>query len=308
MQLTNLFWDGIADDRKEHVSKEAGKVGTLRAGDSGVMSKGGDVVGGCHRRSYVRSFLGLETELPQRDNLLMFELGKANESIWMDKLRRTWPGTIKQEEEIPIKWSTSKMPVSGRPDIVLCDANGQPKLGIEHKAICSLWTARDVSFELTPKTKHLIQAAHYGWQLAVPYRLVYTQYTNFALPDWAHKMFPAGHPLVELSDKGKPKHIKPHITVYEVGFGKGDVIQYRLEGESRWTVTPWSTTDIQRYYEFVSSMEEKKVLGSRPTAMKSDGSQAGYSDCAYCPLQEICDKYENKWEEWNEQVKKICAD
>ena len=308
MNLTALFWDGIVSDRKEHVSKERDKIGNLRAGDSGVMVRGGDVSGGCHRRAYVRTFLGLETEAPEQNNLLMFELGKANEVVWLDKLKRSWPGLIKQEEEIPIKWNTSNgVNVTGRPDMVLCKADGTPMLGIEHKAICSLWTARDATFDNSPKTKHLLQAAHYAWKLNIPYRLVYTQYTNFATPDWSGKMFPPNHPLVEVNDKGKPKHVHPHITVYEIGFGKGNVIQYRLEGSNEWTTTPWSPADIERYYEFVSSMPENKVLGSRPATMKANGKDAGYSDCNYCPLREICDNHENKWEKWNDEVKKFCV-
>lgn len=306
INLTNLFWSGIADDREKHSEGEVAKLGNLRAGDSSVMTKGGDIIGGCHRKSFIRSFAGIEGEVPEPDNLLMFELGKANELIWMDKLRRSWPGAIKQEEEIPIKWTTSRgVAVTGRPDIVLCKADNSPVLGIEHKAICSIWTARDVSFEVAPKVKHLIQAAHYAWKLGVPYRLVYSQYTNFAIPDWAGKMFPPSHPLVEVNEKGNPKHVKPHITVYEVGFGQGNVIQYRIEGAPTWSVTPWSTSDIERFYEYVSSMTEKKVLGPRPTPVKVDGKKASYSDCSYCPLVEVCDKYENNWEKWHEEVSKF---
>ena len=308
MNLTNLFWSGMDDDRKQHVEKEKGKVGNLRAGDSGVMSRGGDITGGCHRRAYVRTFLGLETEVPEPNNLLMFELGKANEVIWIDKLKRSWPGLIKQEEEIPIKWVTSNgVNVTGRPDIVLCKADGTPMLGIEHKAICSLWTARDATFDNSPKTKHLIQAAHYAWKLDIPYRLVYTQYTNFATPDWAGKMFPPDHPLVETNEKGKPKHVHPHITVYEVGFTASGGIQYRPEGSNEWTNTPWSTADIERYYEYVAALRDRKVLGPRPVGVKANGKEAGYSDCSYCPLVDICDKHENKWEAWHEAVKKKCS-
>lgn len=309
MNLTNLFWDGIYKDREEHEDGEKKKLGNLRAGDTGVMTRQGDIVGACPRRAYVRSFLGLESEPPERENLLMFELGKANELIWVDKLKKSWPGTIKQEEEIPIKWTTkSGTNVTGRPDVVLCDAGGNPKIGIEHKAVCSLWTARDVSFELVPKTKHLFQAAHYAWKLGIPYYLVYTQYTNYAIPgDWAAKMFPVGHPLVELSDKGKPKHVRPHVTIYNVGITKEGYIRYGMEGEAEWITTPWSVEDIERYYEFVVAIKERKVLGARPLTKKVNGDKAGYSDCNYCPLKETCDNYENNWEGWNEEVKKQCV-
>lgn len=306
MNLTQLFWSGIEDDRTQHKEKELAKLGNLRAGDSGAMTRGGDVIGGCHRRAYLRSFLGLEAELPDADSLLMFEIGKANELVWVDKLKRTWPGLIKQEEEIPVKWVTQRgVNVTGRPDIVLCRADGTPMLGIEHKAICSLWTARDVSFELTPKLKHLMQAAHYAWKLNIPYRLVYTQYVNYAVPgEWAAKMFPPAHPLVETNDKGAPKHVRPHVTIYEVGFDTNGIIQYRVEGSETWFKTKWATSDIERYYEFIAAMAEKKALGPRPTAVKADGKKASYSDCNYCPLLDVCDQYENKWEAWHEEIRK----
>lgn len=309
MNLTQLFWSGIADDREKHTAGEVAKLGNLRAGDSGGMTRGGDVIGGCHRRAYLRSVLGIEAEIPDAESLLMFEIGKANELVWVDKLKRSWPGLIKQEEEIPIKWTTtSGVNVTGRPDIVLCKADGTPMLGIEHKAICSLWTARDVSFELTPKLKHLMQAAHYAWQLNVPYRLVYTQYVNYAIPgDWAAKMFPPSNPLVEVNDKGAPKHVRPHVTIYEIGFDATGLIQYRLESAPVWTKTRWSVSDIERYYEFVSAMKERKALGPRPTPVKADGKKAGYSDCSYCPLSDVCDKHENNWEKWHDEVKNRCA-
>lgn len=306
MNLTQLFWSGIGNDRTEHTAKEAEKLGNLRAGDSGAMTKEGDIIGGCHRRAYIRSFLGLEAEVPDNNSLLMFEIGKANELVWMDKLRRSWPGTIKQEEEIPIQWTTKNgVKVTGRPDIVLCNADGKPMLGIEHKAVCSLWTARDVTFEQSPKLKHLMQAAHYAWKLAVPYRLVYTQYVNYAVPgEWAAKMFPPGHPYVELNDKGAPKHVKPHVTIYEVGFNSAGMIQYKPEGEQSWFTTKWSTGDIERYYEFVAAMKERKALGPRPMTVKASGKKASYSDCSYCPLIEVCDRHENSWEKWHEEVAK----
>ena len=312
LNLTELFWAGMADDRDKHTAGEAAKLGNLRAGDSGAMTKGGDVVGGCHRRAYLRSFNGVEVDPPSVDRLIMFELGKANEVIWVDKIKRSWPGIIKQEEEIPIKWQTANgTNVTGRPDMVLCHADGKPVLGIEHKAICSLWTAREVSFELTPQMKHLLQAAHYSWKLGIPYRLVYTQYTDFTMPEWSKKFFPPGHPLVEVNEKNEPKKVLPHTTIYEIGFDDNGTIQYRLEraGDARpdtaFTKTVLTVADIERYYEFVARMGEVKALGPRPSPWKPSGKNKGYSDCDYCPLSETCDRYENKWEKWHEEVKRL---
>jgi len=116
-------------------------------------------------------------------------------------------------------------------------------------------------------------------------------------------MFPAKHPAISLNDKGQPKAVLPHITIYELCFDKAGMIQYRIEGESKWTTAVVGRDDIERYYEFASVMAERRALGPRPTAVKADGSKAGYSDCNYCPLVEVCDKYENKWEKWHDEIK-----
>lgn len=310
ISLTKLWHAGLASDREEHLAGEKAKLGNLRAGDSGAMSRQGDVIGGCPRRAYVRTQLGIEVDPPTVDRTIMFELGKANETIWVDKLKRVWSGTIKQEEEIPISWSTSNgTRVTGRPDVVLCDDKGRPVLGIEHKAACSIWTSREVSFELTPKTKHLLQAVHYAWQLKVPYRLVYTQYVDYAMPDFAKKFFPLGDPRIALNDKGQPKAVLPHETIYEidVALDTGEV-RYRLEprdgADAPWATAIFTTEDIVRFYEFVSTMADNKTLGPRPASLKPTGAKMSYSECNYCPLKDICDKSEHSWEKWNDAVKK----
>jgi hypothetical protein len=305
ISLTKLWRDGLAHDRSAHVENEKAKFGNLRAGDSGAMLPTGDVMGGCHRRAYVRTQLGIEVDPPSFDRTIMFELGKANETIWMDKLQRVWWGTIKQEEEIPISWSTSNgTRVTGRPDIVLCDEKGKPLLVIEHKAACSIWTSRDVSFVGVPKTKHLVQAVHYAWQLKVPSRLVYTQYVDYAMPDFAKSFFPVGDPRVSLNDKGQVKAVLPHETIYEVEIGPKGSVSYRREGDERTpTVAVFSTGDIARFYEFVSTMAENKTLGPRPSSLKPTGEKMSYNECNYCPLFETCKKYEHSWEKWNEAVK-----
>lgn len=312
MNLRDLWKNGLAHDRQQHAEGEASKIGNLRAGDSGAMLKNGDIIGGCPRRAYVRTQLGLEVEPPEASNLIMFELGKANELIWVDKLKRVWKGTIRCEEEIPIAWSTSSgARVTGRPDVVLCDEAGRPVLGIEHKAVCSVWTAKSVSFEVQPKVKHVVQAAHYAWQLRIPYRLVYTQYVNYAVPQWAGRMFGSRPDLVETNDKGEIKHVKPHETIYEISFDDKGQVLYRLElpegaadSDHPYTTTILNVADIERYYEYVAQMHQRKVLGQRPLSVKLTGQKAGYDECSYCPLFEQCEKHEDSWERWIENVQR----
>lgn len=305
IHLTKLWEQGLSHDRESHLEKEVAKKGNLRAGDSGAMSRQGDVIGGCPRRAYVRTQLGIEVDPPSRDRIIMFELGKANESIWVDKLKRVWSGLIKQEEEIPISWSTSNgTRVTGRPDTVLCDETGRPVLGIEHKAACSIWTSRDVSFEGNPKTKHMVQAVHYAWQLRVPYRLVYTQYVDYAMPDFAKKFFSPQDPRISVNEKGQPKAVLPHETIYEIDIGPTGQVRYRIESETDtpWTTAIFTTEDIARFYEFVSTMAQNKTLGPRPKSLKPSGVKMSYDECNYCPLKETCDKYEHSWEKWNNEV------
>lgn len=303
ISLKKLWQAGLDHDRDEHQADEKEKLGNLRAGDTGAMSREGDVIGGCPRRAYVRTQLGIEVDPPSRDRTIMFELGKANETIWVDKLRRVWPGVIKQEEEVPIVWYTRNgTKVTGRPDVVLCDADSKPVLGIEHKAACSVWTSREVTFEASPKTKHMLQAAHYSWRLEVPYRLVYTQYVDYAMPDFARNFFSPQDPRVSVNDKGQVKAVLPHETIYEIDIDSTGAVRYRLEGEGQYRTAIFTTEDIARFYEFVSTMAQNKTLGPRPTSLKPDGKKMSYSDCNYCPLREICDKHEGSWDRWNKAV------
>jgi len=306
MKIAELWQQGMQNDRDQHLAKEQAKLGNLRAGDSGAMLQNGDVIGGCHRRAYVRTQLGIEVDPPSPSTSIMFELGKANESIWVDKLSRSWKGKIKQEEEIPIKWSTSHgVNVTGRPDVVLCDENEKPVIGLELKAACSLWTSREVSFEREPKTKHILQATHYAWQLNIPYRLVYSQYVNYAMPDFAKKFFPTDDVRVDLNDKGQVKAILPHHTIFEINVTPS-LVFYRMEGQDGgWSSTNFGYEDIQRYYEFVAIMDKKETLGPRPKSVKPNGKPMSYDECNYCPLLEHCNKYEHSFKEWTNAIKRL---
>lgn len=197
----------LADDK----ANEGTKSGTLRGGNSGIyIETKGRVAGKCQRLSYLR-FKGISIEDTTASRKLMFQSGQVNEDLWMDVLNKAWHGPILTESEVPTSWTTSNGTlVTGRPDIVLCDDNSdveglyfdtetnawtvpasllvqgmdtvqmairratKPKVGIELKQISSVWTARDVLLEGRPKFDHLVQAAHYSWQLNIPFELWYT--------------------------------------------------------------------------------------------------------------------------------------
>ena len=137
--------------KKQDTKAEAEKVGRLRAGNSGLYIREADqMIGSCPRKTRLRMD-GINSD--QFEDLgtkpLMFQAGLANEDQWDKVLEAGWVqgrgGTLKREEEIGIKWETrSGISVTGRPDIVLCDSEENPVMGIELKMVCSLWTARDV--------------------------------------------------------------------------------------------------------------------------------------------------------------------
>jgi hypothetical protein len=320
-------------DRDVHASGESAKLGTLRAGTTGIMSDTGDIAGQCHRKAHLRS-LGMEIDPPTPDRLIMFELGFANEQVIYDQLVSvikddTRQLVILQEEEIPIKWTTSNgTVVSGRPDIVICERGtatrpeGEstiptPILGIELKSIHSMWTAREVLFNKHPKMDHMVQSAHYMWKLGIPYKLIYKSYSQLGQgtaggkDGWVVKQFPkVGEPMseyVEYNDKGGMKHIRQFEIVYDLRIDTHGRIQFRqeprdgVEDNTAWTNTIITTQDIERYFEFVSKMATEQQLGPRPMTLGTDGKKANYSSCNYCPLKPVCDETDKKkysYQDW----------
>lgn len=331
--ITNRLKTGRQIARTAHVESDKKKLGNLRAGNSGSMDEDGNIAGSCHRQAHLRQ-LGLEVDPPTDSNLIMFQMGTANESVIYNDLLQTTSGSevILREEEIPIEWFTSNgTKVTGRPDMVVCrnlyhepelevllykTHDGilvKPELGIEIKSIASVWTSRDVLFEGEPKFEHLVQSVHYAHRLGdIPWRLIYKQYANQAIPSWANKFFPkpgtTNSEHVEYNDKGEVKNIKPFEIVYEILTDPvTGVVSYRREDEptTKPTRTVLNVADVARYYEFVSKMAVDRDLGGRPLTITADGSKKSYSKCGYCPLKPACDKHEKQgYDLWLTEVKK----
>lgn len=375
-KLKDLFAEARLRTKEERGAGEAEKQGYLRAGSSGIVNSQGNVAGGCVRKAHVRS-LGIETEEISEDKLLMFDLGFANEDVIAQKIRKALPDgyMLLREEEIPIQWSTTNgTQVSGRPDIVICEVSSKkgmtnlsiqgsvdvdqglqsmvlpaavPVLGLELKSVHSMWTARDVLFKQKPKLSNLIQAAHYMWKLNVPYKLIYTSYSNLGqgmagTGGWILKQLPRPgekySEYIEYSyfrkyqDKktGKDrntkvtreefdalpwkereysiKNLKQFEMVYDLQFTGEGMLQYRAEGDSgKWTDTIVYRDDIERFFEVTSRVAETGQLGPRPTAIDALGDEAGYSDCSYCPMNDICTREETNYSQWLEEVRKLSS-
>lgn len=226
ISLTERFAEARALERKEYEEKERTRRGNLRGGTSGILlTETGESAGACVRKAHLRS-LGVQLEEPTEDKLIMFDLGYASEDVVYKKLLPTLrPGEmILREEQIPTSWFTSNgTKVTGRPDIVICEeyledtihveSDGterlipmraaRPLLGLELKSVHSMWTARDVLFQFSPKLANMAQSAHYMWQLSlqagkdVPYKLIYSSYSQLGqgmagtAEGWVTKMFPA---------------------------------------------------------------------------------------------------------------------
>ena len=177
IDLIALHTAGQKALQAEHDLQEQSKIGTLRGGSSGCVTEDGRVVGKCHRVAHLRS-LGLQEDTTSADQI-MFAAGYANEDIWYAHLSKSWQGIILREEEIPISWLTQNgTVVSGRPDMVLCNADSVPQLGLEFKLISSPFTAYNIAVKNLPNLDHVIQASHYMGELQVPFKLLYTSRTN----------------------------------------------------------------------------------------------------------------------------------
>jgi hypothetical protein len=249
-------------------------------------------------------------------------MGTANEDVVYNDLKQTAAEgeVILREEEIPISWlTTNGTKVTGRPDMVICrkeDGQTVPVWGVEIKSIASVWTTREVLGNQQPKLEHMIQAGHYAWKLGVPFRLLYKQYGiqeipfwkgsgkgADAKPGWGQSLFPRqGSPGSEYIDYEKGR-IQPFEISYELEWIKG-VMHYRRESTSKWNRTLIQQNDIERYYEFVSTMGLEKKLGDRPMTVDAAGKEKSFSLCGYCPLNPVCKSSEKKgYQTWLDEVK-----
>lgn len=313
-RILELFDEGVRLSVDEHAVQEQQKVGILRAGNTGIAAlnaKGEMEVGGkCHRQTMLR-LLGIASEDADYSKELMFDSGRGNEDLWYSVLSRAYKdGIILREEEIPIQWMTSNgTPVSGRPDLVLCDHDTKPVLGLELKLLCSFWTTRAILLG-QPKTMHIMQAAHYSWKLGVPFELWYTSRVDWPVMGWAGKHLPKqgepGSEHISFNEKGEARKITPFklgflLTQDEEGF-----IHYSAVGrDESATKSIVSIPRIQEYYEYVSTMVERKDLGPRPQNLTATGEEVSWSFCSYCPLQSTCDAHESDFDTWLEEAKGI---
>lgn len=290
-QIRQSFELGIKRLQAKHDSEEKTKVGSLRAGNAGFVTVDGKFVGQCARLTYLRH-LGIKIEDNEESKEHMFAAGRGNEDLWMQVLREGWPGKIRTESDIPTKWVTDNgINVTGRPDIVLCSSDDKPEYGIELKLVSSVWTAKDVLFGGHPKLDHITQAAHYAWQLNVPFEIWYTSRVNWPVVGWMGKMFPkAGEPGSEhcvYGDSGI-KRINPFVVGYELKITNQGVM-FRLAGsKDQWQVSPVTINGIKEYYNVISKMTESDTLPPLSLNLDANGDKLNWSKAEYCALGDLC--------------------
>jgi hypothetical protein len=352
-EVYKLFQKGQEAIKLKQAAEEATKSGVLRGGSAGLLFENGDHTGNCLSKTYLR-YSGVDTSSLEEENIpnggreLMFSAGRFNEDAWMTVLSASgYKGKILREEDIPISWKTrrTKTKVTGRPDIVLCKSDGTPVTGLELKLICSIWTARTVLINRTPKMSHLIQAAHYMWKLGVPFELWYTSRTDFeASSDFNLRMYPAyGEPGSELFTyrfsrivadplngdfkrsaidetkylllreageevEAKVGKYKPFIQGFKLFFDTKGRLWYvdAVRPEAEAQLTIVTQDRIANYYEKVA---ELVAVPEEPVTLKPDGKKENYKLSSYCSLGKFCCKMRqgDDIKEWVEDVKVLVA-
>ena len=322
--ILDLLRSGRDKLRQEHIEGEKLKLGVLRAGNTGLMTESGDVTAACARKTHLRQ-LGIEVDPPTDDKLIMFSLGIASEEVVSLELKKALGDgyVILRESQIPVSWKTKNGTlVTGSPDLVVCqprevmqvdEKSGTvskanittPVYGLELKTVHSVWTARGLLEE--PKLPNLVQAAHYMWQLKIPYYLVYKSYSALGQGmSWSPRMaamFPkqgaSGSEIMTYNERGNPKEVRQFEIAYELSITAEGWIDYRRIGNQGWMRSIARIQDIERYYEYLSEMSQTKKLPGRPHTLSVQGEELNYTDCDYCPLQPVCDSSEKlgyaKW-------------
>jgi hypothetical protein len=332
--IKQLIKDGIAMQIAAGNEAEKTKSGTLRGGNTGMVNQDGQIIGSCAAQAYLR-YKGISTgSVITEEKELMFAGGRANEDLWLASLKQSYTGPILCEEEIPTKWETeSGIAVTGRPDIVLCEeqkamesTNINPVCMIELKQVMSINTAYNIKFKREPQLKHLMQTAHYMWQLDCPGELWYTNRTNFEMPAWmlfrpfpkpnepnsdylGYRYYrfgnmnnktgkPIKHKLTEeqyLSGEfsktfAEPAKILPFLQGFKLKIHEETgVLSYKDEYDdnSEWVETIVNIPDIIRFYEYVADLEQYGKVPPEALNLTPSGQKMGWKFSDYSDLGDL---------------------
>lgn len=272
--VTEHIIKGTEAAQKEHDEAEKKKQGYLRGGSSGCLVNG-TFYGESPGFAYLR-MRGIKYDTVNFSNQLMMDGGVINEDIWVSTLRRSWPGVVVTEDDIPTKWLTKNgTPVTGRPDVGLKARESDDFLqeGIELKQCMSFNSAYERVISKTPDTKHVIQAAHYKWQHGeCPWSIWYTNRNNFDAPDWAQFR---PYPL-----PGEPgsEHLTYRFNYWgEINPKTNKPRKHKID-EERWThdpsVQPTKFVELGRINPFVQGFDVE-FTGGRGQVLLRDAMLPG---------------------------------
>ncbi len=360
--IKELFERGISKQIEAGNAREAEKVGYLRAGNTGMVMENGDIVGSCAATTYLR-MLGINGKPVDANKELMFAGGRLNEDHWLSVLKTSYNGPILCEEDIATSWETEQgIKVTGRPDIVLCSGTIEEKTGldagnnlvsalskdikpvcmIELKQIMSVNSGYNVLIKREPQLKHLMQAAHYMWQLDCPGELWYTNRNNLDMPAWMEfREFPKpgqagseslGYRYYRLGDinprTGKPKKhqiteaeyysgqhkktfataskITPFVQGFKLSLENGTLYYQDASNErAPWIQSIVTVDRIKRFYNFVGELEQYGKVPREALNLTPTGDKMGWSFGQYSELKHLdpCHTAGKKLDSWVKQVK-----
>lgn len=342
--IKDLLEQGLKKQIDKATEHEKTKVGTLRAGNTGMVTPDGEIIGSCAAATYLR-MIGVNGKRPDINKELMFAGGRLNEDHWLSVLEESYDGPILCEEDIATCWETAGVKVTGRPDIVLCSGTKDepvPACMVELKQVMSINSAYNVLVKREPQLKHLMQAAHYCWQLGCDGELWYTNRNNLDMPGWMEfREFPPPSPELPIGYRYyrfgdiNPKTNKPRkhqiteseylsgefnrtfyqagkITPFTAGFKlKLDDTGRLFYQDTRDFREPWVETivnipDIVRFYDYVANLEMESGKVPPPALnLTATGDKIGWKFYQYSDLGQLDPHYQQgrPLSEWTEAVK-----
>lgn len=289
LSAVGLFMEGRRKLAAERAEQEKEKVGTLRGGSAGALV-GEHVLGTCHRIALAR-FKGLQSEASDETRTI-WEAGEVSEINWMEKVSAAWSGKVTGDKDYPLKYEVRGVPVTGRPDLMLLDTDGQPVLGVELKNVESIQSATSMVYEGSPKTDNLIQAAHYSLKFGVPWILAYSFSGQGEPPFWSVKKY----------NIPKGTKIRPFKKEFKLFWRDGRLGYVKESGEEVLTIV--TAQSIEDFYNLVLDVEQHKDLYLRHSSRTLTGEIQPFDQCNYCPAKAACDSYDehNDYDLWFDEL------
>ncbi len=276
---------------KEKLLQSYNEKGTLRAGTSGCVDGSGKIYGACPRYALAR-YLGYTNVQEKPEETLMMVGGLANENIMTDWLKRYIPYEIASQNNARITWNVAGTNVVITPDFLFVDG-GRVMGGMELKRASSVWTVHKTGFKYHPKDSHLIQSAVNFWRSGSNgWMLGYVQDVNYQLPagQWVQRDFPPEHEYTVYQGT-YPFNINPHFDIYDLAIDTSGNVFYKHYSKEEWSPSLITTHGIQRFYELVLEMIEKKFLPKKPNKKcAAGGKDKSSTECKYCEFDAFCKK------------------